>query len=168
MKSGPRHPNGQIKRPSRDEREQNQLLVILSQPHRRGQLNPTDQKHASAFGRFCIRNKLAEEIYTASEKYASLVRAWRAAKGVPTTLRMSGSGKGGEGPSAETVEAWGERVAKIERAVVLNSEWLGFMSVRSMILDEIDGDLRLNFLAKIAAYHLAVEMGTLSLKDKKL
>jgi hypothetical protein len=165
MKSGPRQPNGELqRRPARDEREACQLSVILNQPHRRGQANPTDQKHASAFGRFCLRMKLREEIYTASEKFGSLVRSWRAARGVPTNLRLGVAGTG-QGPSDEAVRAWGDRIASIEHAVLASCDSRGYLAIRTMILDEIDGDPRFDGFSRDAAFLLAVEMGCLSLRN---
>jgi hypothetical protein len=164
MKSGLREANGRAKRPTRDDQEANQLRVILSQPHRRGQDNPTDQKHASAFGRFCVRMKLREEIYTASEKFAALVRAWRSAKGVPTQIRIQGSGNG-LGPSDEAVKAWGDRIASIEHGVLAKCDPRGYVAIRVMILDEVDGDPRFDEFSREAAFWLAVEMGDVSPRE---
>ncbi len=156
-----RHACGQIKR---DDGEARQLSVILSQPHRRGSENPIDQKHESAFGRFCIRRKLKEEIYSAAQRYGELIRRWRCAKGVPTTLRL-GEGGSGLGPSDETVARWGREIATIEHGILAECDPRGFLSIRSMILDEIDGDIRLDAVSQDAAVWLAINMGTISARD---
>ena len=158
-----RQPCGQIKRPPREESLETMRKFITSQPHRRGAENPTDQKHESAFGRFCVRLKLREQIFIASEHFAALVRRWRAAKGVPTNLRL-GQGGSGEGPSDATVARWGQEIAAIEHGILANCDPRGYLSIRTMILDEIDADRRLDKFSTDAAFWLAVEIGTLSAK----
>ena len=159
-----RHPCGQIKQPAKDEKRADQLRVILTQPHRRGTENPMDQKHESSFGRFCIRRKLREEIYTAGGQFAALVRRWRAAKGVPTQLRL-GEGGSGLGPSDETVARWGCEIAGIDHGVIARSDPRGYLAIRTMILDEAESDPRLDDLAQVAAFWLAVETGNLTARE---
>jgi hypothetical protein len=159
-----REPNGQPQRPTKDQAEALQLRVILCQPHRAGQKNPTDQKHESAFGRFCLRRKLREEIYTAGVQFATLVHSWRIAKGVPSAIRISGGGGSGKGPSDATVHGWTQRIAAIHRALfVLDKD--GYGAVRRMVLEEIECDARLESQAQAAAFQLAVEMGDLTGRD---
>jgi hypothetical protein len=167
MKSGARQPNGQIKRPTRDEREANQLRVILNQPHRRGQANPTDQKYESAFGRFCIRNKLREEIYTGGNAYAAKVRRIQAAWGAPTDLRLGEGGKGGEGPSVAAVRGWEADMEELKARVIANCRdgGIGLAGVRKMIFEEADYPVRFDAYLVQASYWIAVEMGDLTAKE---
>ena len=169
--SGPREPNGRPQRSTVEqlkemdkERAVVEMKFVMNQPHRKGTINPTDQRHESAFGRFCVRRKLRLEITTAADQFASLVRGWRAAKGVPVELRVSGTGNG-EGPSDASVRAWGERIAKIEHAVLAQSSNEGYLALRTMILDDYECNPVYMRPAQEAAVRLAVEMGTLTAKD---
>jgi hypothetical protein len=167
MKSGLRQPNGQLKRPTRDEREANQLRVILNQPHRRGKDNPTDQKYESAFGRFCVRNKLREEIYTAGNQYAAKIRRIQAAWGAPTDLRLGEGGKGGEGPLLEAVRKLEVEMEAVKSRIAANCKdaGIGFAGVRKMIFEEYDPPVHFDAHLVQASYWLAVEMGDLTAKE---
>lgn len=166
-KPGPKEPSGRAKRPTRDEQEANQLRVILNQPHRRGQSNPTDQKHESAFGRFCVRNKLREEIYTGVNAYAAKVRRIQAAWGAPTDLRLGEGGKGGDGPSLEAVRQWEADIEELKASVAANCKdgGIGLAGVRKMIFEEADYPIRFDAYLVQASYWIAVEMGDLTAKE---
>ena len=162
-----REANGRANRPTRDEREAKQLQVILAQPHRRGTVNPTAQKHENAFGRFCIRNKLREEIYSAANEYASDVRRVQAAWGAPTDLRLGEGGKGGDGPLVETVRQWEDDLQAIRTSVAARCKdgGVGFAGVRRMIFDGLDPLPQWEPHLVQASFWLAVEMGTMSAKE---
>ena len=55
-------------------REEREKSTVLSQPHRMGS---TDQKCATALGSFCLKHKLADELYRAGDEYGLLVRRWQ-------------------------------------------------------------------------------------------
>ena len=75
------------------DRERRRIVAtVASQPHRRGFPDPTAQIIGCAVGRFVIRHKMAVIIVDAAEAYATARRKWRAAKGVPSELRIGGNG----------------------------------------------------------------------------
>lgn len=165
-KSGPREPNGQLQRPTQDENTATQLKVILDQPHRKGAKDPLDRRHESAFGRFCIRNKLRAEIEAAADSYAAKVRRIWAVKGVPTDLRISSNGSGKE-PSDEAVARWVLDLDKIHASVVASCKdgGTGLAGVKAMILDGRDMPGAADAYLIQAAFWLAVAVGCLSAKD---
>lgn len=140
-KLGIRQPNGRLRAPSKAEREANErklyeveMLVVRSQPHRRGSIDPRCE---SALGRFSMNNpKLRRELFDAADDYAGLKRRWRAAKGAPSTLRLVSPGTG-EGPSDATVRAWERQIAEIEQAAAKESPF-GFAPMLGLILDDRD------------------------------
>jgi hypothetical protein len=94
-----REPNGRKQRPTIEalkaiERETRlkERKVVLSQPHRQGY--PDDQKAGTVFGRFCLANKLADDLYEAGEELFRLWRVWRLSTGLP--VPGGGNGTGGE------------------------------------------------------------------------
>ena len=159
-----RRPDGQVKRGAS---EALRRLAMLSQPHRRGSANPTDQKLESVFGRFCLRNKLREEIYTAGNLYGDKVRRLRSVKGVPSSLRLSGQGNGGD-PEIETVRGWEEEIDRIRADVVRDCRdaGAGLSALRGMILDELPRPRQFDPFIVQAAYWLAVSMKCLSEKEQ--
>lgn len=76
---------------------------VMGQPHRNG---ADDPRCENPFGRFCIRFKLAEELYDAGEEYARLWRKWRLARGLPSMDGVFGEGSGEEPLYADPDEAW--------------------------------------------------------------
>ena len=171
-KSGAREPNGrpqrstvqQLKDMERD-RSISEMKTVMGQPHRRGLSDPTDPRAESAFGRFCIRRRLRLEIRKGAEDFARLVRGWRAAVGVPTELRLPQEGGNGLGPSDDAVRAWAARIAKIEHAVLARVENGGYLAFRTMVLDDLESDHRLDGQAQVAAFWLAVEMGAITPRE---
>ena len=139
-KSGARQPDGRLRQPSRKEREEarkrkefGEKHVVLAQPHRRGD---ADQRCGSAFGRFCKRCAVNAAGETAAAEYEGLVRRWRAARGVPTHLRL-GLGGTGEGPSEASVRVWGARILRYDRAMA-QASFEGWLALKQMLLMDYD------------------------------
>lgn len=169
LKQGAREPNGRLSRAEKAKPTQEALNeanrkaieqeigVVLMQPHRRGR---DDKYCASALGRFVLAQGLRSEVYDAAERYADLVNRWRAAKGIPTPLRL-GIGGGGEGPSEETVKSWALQIAKVELAIVPISH-PGFLAMRRLVLDDEDIPSALWLDAAISLGALAQHYGLLT------
>ena len=162
-----REPNGRAQRPTASaqtaiarERNDAVMSVVLAQPHRRGSRS---QWRESAFGRFCDDHKLREEIYDGGNAYSDLLRRWRAAKGVPTELRL-GMGRSGQGPSDATVEAWTQRLGSIRLNVVLSAGAGAWLAVELLVVDGIELPKSCTRDAIMGAGALAIEMGNMSAK----
>ena len=162
-----REPNGQPQRPTvqvlnemNAKRQDEIMSVAVNQPHRRGNKS---QWRESPWGRFCDDHKLREEIYDGGNAYADLLRRWRAAKGVPTELRL-GIGGSGLGPSDATVEAWTQRLATVRLNVVLRSSASAWLAVELLVVDNIEVPKASIRDAVLGAGWLAVEMGNMSAK----
>lgn len=118
-KTGLRYPCGQLRRPSKAEREsftkrveEAEMQTVLAQPHRQGD---RDQNCECELGQFFKRNKhLRRELRDAAEHYRETKRRWRAAWGAPTLDHVEGGS--GVGPSDKTVKAWGREIDEMERA----------------------------------------------------
>ena len=109
-----------------------EAIVVLSQTHRRGN---TDQKCASALGRFVMAYKLRSEIYDAGQEYLEVTTRWRGAKGIPTSVHAGGGGCG-LGPTDETVDDWSRRINNWHAAINgVVSKW-GLPLMRSLVLDD--------------------------------
>jgi hypothetical protein len=63
------------------------------------------------------------------------------------------------------VRAWGDRIAKVEHAVIANSDPRGYLALRVMVIDGNECDPRFGELARASAFWLAVEMGAISPKE---
>lgn len=150
-KSGHREPNG---RRSRTEPKERIEGTVLNQPHRRGN---TDQKCASVFGRFCLRNKLRTELYDAGEEYASVTRRWQTAKGIPVQV-SSPDPSSGLGVTKEVVKTWQTRMMGMERAMC-EATANGHRAMRQLLLDQNEIGMDQDGLAIIAAEALAVHLG---------
>jgi hypothetical protein len=139
------------------ERTEQVISVALNQPHRKGSRS---QWRESVFGRFCDDHKLRESVYDAGNSYADLLRRWRAAKGVPTELRL-GIGGNGEGPSDATVAAWSQRIVSVRKNVIRSVGGCTWLMVESLAVDNIDlpQSSIMDGIAGLAA--LAVEMGNM-------
>ena len=95
-----REPNGRKQRKTTQDalneiadRERRKIIAtVVSQPHRREFPDPSAQAVGCAIGRYVVRHKMALIIVDAAEVYAEARRKWRAAKGVPSELRMDGNG----------------------------------------------------------------------------
>jgi hypothetical protein len=169
LKTGDREPNGRLSRAAaaakslsealNEVNRQNalqEMAVVLAQPHRRGS---EDKRCASALGRFVLAQGLRSEVYDAGIEYAALVNRWRAAKGIPTTVRQ-GIGGNGEGPSDATVQSWASQIARIELAIVPISH-PGFLAMRRLALDDENIPSGLFYDAAISLGALAQAMGRL-------
>ncbi len=117
-----RHANGKLVQPTKEQRagferqiEEAEMQTVLAQGHRRGN---RDQLCESPLGRFFLQNTmLRKELREAGVEFASIKRRWRAAKGIPTDVRL-GEGSGiSDGPSDETVRAWGNKLDLVESSI---------------------------------------------------
>lgn len=159
---GHRQPNGELKRPTMQQiadldlaRRQEHKQVVLAQPHRRGN---TDQRCATAIGRFFIRNpRLRRELPDAAERYAALKRRWRAAWGVRTMERASEGSGSGLGPSATAVRRWGAEITMAERAMMEASP-AGYFAVRLLVLEDADIGTDQEAAAVVSLTALAVQL----------
>ena len=79
-------------------------------------------------------------------------------------MRLQAAGNG-DPPSDDDVADWGLRIAKVEHGVLANCDPRGYLAIRTMILDEIDGDPRLDEFSRDAALLLAIEMGCMTAKE---
>ncbi len=118
-KSGSREQSGKLKRPTlaqmaaaRKSADDVEKLVVLAQPHRRG--NASDLC-GSALGRFCLMHGLRRECYDAGLEYAAMKSKWRAAWGAPTDVRMGGTGCDID---LDVVNGWRARIAGMESAMM--------------------------------------------------
>lgn len=136
------------------------MSVVLSQPHRRGN---TDQKCESALGRFCLRMKLREELYSAGKNYADITRAWRVAKGVPSQMVSGGPGSG-NGPSDATVIEWGKKLARVQMEMQRETPE-GYYAIRLLCLDGVDIEYLNEAQAVDALMVMARDFGYLSTGD---
>lgn len=143
-KAGAREPNGQLQRSTlaqiiaadreQTERErQNATAVVMAQPHRRGNDHPWC---ATALGRFCLAHRLKKDLHDAGEKFADLVRRWRAAWGVPVPISL-GIGGSGQGPLMRTAAGWEEQIASVENALRRVST-AHLIAIRHLVLDDAD------------------------------
>ena len=156
-----REPSGKIKRPTRAEmaaadlrKREGERSFVLMQPHRNGEAS---QLAGSAFGRYCLRMKMRRELYDAGEEYANVVRRWRAARGIPTDLRLSEGAGTGDGPAGTTVAAWAKRISSLNNTM-LNTSKEGFFAVRQMILDGYDIGMDQDGCASETLVALAVDL----------
>lgn len=161
-KVGKREASGKPQRAPAGERADAIRGVVLAQPHRRGN---TDQRAESPWGRFCLRagpghRPLDREIYDAGEQYAGLKRRWRAARGVPTDLRL-GVGGSGDGPSDITVAQWARTIARVEHAMARETV-PGFLAIRGALFDHADIGLEYQEAAVVAAEVMAAELGMMA------
>ena len=118
-KEGIREKSGRLQRPTlaqqiaaKIEAENVEKIVVLAQPHRRGE---RDQKAESALGRFVMRRSLDAECYQAGLQYAALRRQWLAAVGAPMPERLSGKGADID---MDVVRAWRARLNAMEDAMM--------------------------------------------------
>jgi hypothetical protein len=169
-KFGHREPNGQLKRPSRGEREsfakrleEAEMQTVLAQPHRRGN---RDQRCETALGRFFIAYpRLRDELFDAAKEYAGLKGRWRAAKGAPSNLISGGAAAhSGPGPSDRKVRAWGAQIAAIEQAVASASP-LGLGPMQWLVVEDRETPPHQHFAVVAALRSVAVATGRLCERD---
>lgn len=118
-KEGGRERSGRLQRPTLAQQiaakiatEDAEKVVVLAQPHRRGERG---QLAESALGRFVNRCRLDRECYDAGVKYAVLRRQWRAAIGAPMPDRLSGKGADID---MDVVHEWRARLNDMEDAMM--------------------------------------------------
>jgi hypothetical protein len=164
-----REPNGQIRRPTaammadmERRKLQEQMAVVLAQPHRK---NSTDQKRGSAIGRFVMDRRMKPATFDAAEEYGALVRRWRAARGVPSELRDGPGGIGSGGPADATVRGWAARIEAIEAAVIAKSSARYLSAIRRLVLEDRDIDPADHYGTVLALMALAVETGWMSANE---
>ena len=155
-KSGPRYPSGRLKYATRDPVCDEVTVTVLRQPHRKGD---TDQRRASALGRFVLAYRMRSEIYDSGNEYAELVARWRAARGIPTDVRL-GVGGCGEGPADETVREWNKKIEMVHAAITLVAK-PGLPLIRTLILDDRDIDATDAIVTQSALSELAYALGRL-------
>lgn len=136
--SRPREKNGKLQRPSKAERDaatraasEREMSVVLAQPHRRGD---SDQRRASAWGRFCLRNKLARELFDAGERYGQIYSRWCLLKaGRAVEGHSAGLGIGVD-PTPEHIE---RTVANLElaEAILKGAHPAAYPVIRHMVVD---------------------------------
>lgn len=161
-KDGERYPSGQLKRPSTLEqieqaerqRADAEKLVVLSQPHRRGEQS---QLAGSALGRFILRYKLRYECYDAAEQWATIKRKWLSAMGAKLEIKVHGTGAD---IPLELVNSWRDQDYEAQQAMLRYGGPSGLLSVTWMAFDDFEfapgADPQ---LAQRALLALAVQMG---------
>lgn len=112
---------------------------VLSQPHRKGNL---DQRCGDALGRYCIKCGLDNDIYTAGDQYRNLITKWRVLVGVPINSNRSAQ------PSpvrvltddeiTEIVKNLKNKIDKIDNSIKMRSGEIGLNQLKSLILDDVD------------------------------
>jgi hypothetical protein len=159
-KLGPREPNGRLQRIKEAYRDQNitvDQLVVLAQPHRRGD---TDQFVESPLGRFVLQHcldkekKPRREIYDAGREYADLVHHYHAAKIETKPIISNGSGNG-RGVSEEKARWLTKEVRRIERPLRKLS-MPGFLAVRRLAVYESEISSSYERSAIVILYFLAI------------
>lgn len=164
-----RFPCGKIKKPrtlqqiAEAERalQEGEMKVVLAQPHRLGNRS---QLAESPFGRFCLEHKLKRELYDAGEAYAALARKWGSAWGSPSPDRLGGNGFD---PETDMAKKWKKLLGEWEREMLRSGEYLGRLSVMSLLFDRPEPTVKIYpTLAIRALYALAVYQGRLTESDK--
>jgi len=102
----------------------------MMQPHRRGD---NRRELESPLGRFCLRNKLREELYDTGIEYGGIVRQFYAAKGIPQP--SSDGGGSGHGVSPEKAVKLKEELERLEKPMKRASV-LGFSALRKLTVHE--------------------------------
>lgn len=133
--------------------------VALAQPHRRGNDSTLCE---AAFGRFCIRQKLNEAIYTAGEMFRATNQRWRNAKGLYSGHYIE-PGLGAERePTADEIKAMRQAITAMETAIAESAAgYLGVRTARHVILDGVDLPGLDKYLVTAMAA-LAVHLGLLN------
>jgi len=155
-----REPNGRLSRMAVHELDKFNIekLTVLSQPHRRGELE--DQKQESPLGRFVIQHSLPSELYDAALEYAGMVRCFYAArlpaaaiKGIP---QLPADDRGsGNGVSPEKAVWLEKELSRIE-APLKTVSLAGFSALRMLAVHEREIALGVETAAANVLYHLAI------------
>jgi len=161
-KPGHREPNGRIRRMDDHARDAFNVekLTVLSQPHRRGELE--DPKQESPLGRFVMRHKLRQELYDAGNEYAGMVRCFYAAKlpagamtGIP---QLPGDDRGsGNGVSPEKAVWLENELHRLEGPLKALSR-RGFSALRMLAVHEREIMASSERMAAEVLYQLALAL----------
>lgn len=134
-----REPNGRPQREAKHQieeaeraREQREMAVVLSQPHRRGSRS---QLRENAIGRFVEDMMLPMALYFAAQEYASTKRRWLAEAKAPMPDRLGGSG---EDVPPEVFREWGDSIKRDEDAMRDAAGTIGMVPVVWMAFDGFD------------------------------
>jgi hypothetical protein len=143
-------------------REDREKVVVLDQPHRRGD---TSQLRESALGRFVLDHyadaRMGRTIYDAGQAFADVVRRWRAARGVPSDVRAGGGLSTTEGPSAATVARWWAQITAVDSRLTYEVSAGALRAVRHLVIDERETRLDPR-IVKLGLGIMAEEMGAIS------
>lgn len=164
-KAGERYPSGQLKRANTVQqiaeaeraRADQEKIIVLSQPHRRGEQS---QLAGSALGRFVLQQRLRVECYDAAERWATVKRKWLSAMGARLPEKIHGTGAD---IPVELVNSWRDQDYEAQQAMLRYGGPEGLLSVTWMAFDDFDfapgADPAKTCRALLA---LAVYMGTIS------
>lgn len=164
-KTGERYPSGQLKKPNTVQqiaeaeraRADQEKIVVLLQPHRRGEQS---QLAGSALGRFVLKYKIRPECYDAAEQWASVKRKWLSAMGARLPEKIHGTGAD---IPLELVNSWRDQDYDAQQAMLRYGGPDGLLSVTWMAFDGFEFAPGANpQLAQRALLALAVFMGKMS------
>jgi hypothetical protein len=164
-KFGERYPSGQLKRPNAVQqiaeaertRADQEKIVVLAQPHRRGEQS---QLAGSALGRFILKHKMRSECYDAAEQWAIVKRKWLSAMGARLPEKIHGTGAD---IPMELVNSWRDQDYDAQQAMLRYGGPDGLLSVTWMAFDNFDFAPGADpVLAQRALLALAVFMGQIS------
>jgi hypothetical protein len=166
-KNGVRTANGDLKRPTVDERAQAQQmaeniekLTVLAQPHRRGDLS---QLTESPLGRLVLHGGLRRELYDAGIEYGGMVRRFYAAAGIPQPV-SDGHPTTGAGVDPKVAIELRKALDSLERSMRRVS-LAGFSAVRTLAVHERECPAYLAEQAAAVLYEVAVYMRKLGRSD---
>jgi hypothetical protein len=144
-------------------REDREKVVVLDQPHRRGD---TSQLRESALGRFVLDHysdaRMARSVYDAGLAFADVVRRWRAARGVPSDVQLCAGLSTHEGPSAATVARWWAQICAVDTRLTYEVSPVALRAVRHLVIDERDAPWLDPRIVKLGLGIVAEEMGKIS------
>lgn len=135
-----REKSGKLKRPTKKEREMaarsrtaefQEIAVVLAQPHRRGD---PDQRKSSSWGRFCMRNKLARELFDAGERYGQIYSRWCLLKTGRAIEGHSAGSSAGLEPTPENIRQTVENLEAAESALRF-AHPIAYPVIRHMVID---------------------------------
>ena len=142
-------------------RQQREMSVVLSQPHRRGN---NSQLSESVLGRFCQQHRLRQELYDSGIEFGAMKRRWAKYWDAPMPDRIEGASRVGM-TDDEDAERWREWIERAEKAIVRANGDL--RAIVEMCVHErmpprwVGRTFVINGLLA-----LAVEIGRLDIRDK--
>jgi hypothetical protein len=153
---------GRLKQASKSDktRHEEATAVVLAQPHRKGDADPLME---SAVGRFCKRMKCRKELYDSAIDYLNKRIWWGVAVGRPRGLENV-SGRGGSGPSDETVRSWLSDYMSIDRELMRGRRgYERFNLFYRLVVEGIDIEPGEHDQLIVSALHIAaVQSGRMS------